>query len=268
MRVAVLGSGSRGNAIALTGRGRTVLVDAGFGPRTLGRRADAVGVDLTQLDAVVLTHEHGDHARGAAAVARRAGCRVYGSAGTLAALRHRMEGVDAVPLPTHAVVTVGPFLLRACRTSHDAREPVALLLGEARSGERVGIAYDLGRPTAQVRYLLREATCLILEANHDDLMLRTGPYPAAVRERIAGPGGHLSNREAAELLTELWHPGLHTVVLVHLSDRCNEPELASAAIQATLECRGFRGKVLVAGQDAPLAPFEVDAQQFSLDGLD
>jgi len=268
MRVAVLGSGSRGNAIALTSRGRTVLVDAGFGPRTLARRAEEVGVDLTQLEAVVLTHEHGDHARGAAAAATRARCPLYGSAGTLAALLPKLEGVGAVPLPTHQTVSAGPFLLRACRTSHDAREPVALLVGDPASGEQVGIAYDLGRPTVQVRYLLRAATCLILEANHDDLLLRTGPSPAAVRERIAGPGGHLSNRQAAELLDELWHPGLHTVVLAHLSDRCNEPALASAAVEATLRRRGYRGKVLVAEQNAPLIPFEVRAEQFALDGLD
>jgi phosphoribosyl 1,2-cyclic phosphodiesterase len=268
MRVAVLGSGSRGNAIALTSRGRTVLVDAGFGLRTLRQRAEVAGVDLTQLAAVVLTHDHGDHARGAAAVAQRAGCALYGSPGTLAALRRRTEHVEAVPLATHETVAVGPFALRACRTSHDAREPVALLLGEPTSGERVGIAYDLGRPTAQVRYLLREASCLILEANHDDLMLRTGPYPAAIRERIAGPGGHLSNREAAELLGELWHPGLHTVVLAHLSDRCNTPELAKAAVEPALKRRGFRGKLLVAVQNAPLVPFEVSAEQFALDGLD
>jgi phosphoribosyl 1,2-cyclic phosphodiesterase len=268
MRVAVLGSGSRGNAIAVSSRGRTVLVDAGFAARTLQQRAEAAGVDLERLEAVVLTHEHGDHTRGAAAIARRGGCAVYGSAGTLAALQDGMEGVETAPLPTHEAVAIGPFVVRACRTSHDARESVALLLGESRSGERVGIAYDLGRPTAQVRYLLREATCLVLEANHDDLLLRTGPYPAAVRERIAGPGGHLSNREAAELLTELWHPGLHTVVLAHLSHRCNTPELAKAAVEAALKRRGFRGSVLVAAQDSPLIPFEVKAQQYALDGLD
>ncbi len=268
MRVAVLGSGSRGNAIALSSRGRTVLVDAGFGARTLRQRADAVGIDLVRLDAIVLTHEHGDHARGAAQLARRAGCAVYGSPGTLAALGGQMERIAAVPLPTHRSVTVGPFVLRACRSSHDAREPVALLLAEPVSGERVGIAYDLGRSTAQVRYLLREATCLILEANHDDLLLRTGPYPPAVRERIAGPGGHLSNREAAELLGELCHPALHTVVLAHLSDRCNRPDLATAAVEATLSRHGFRGSVVVAQQDAPLVPLDVTADQFALDGLD
>lgn len=257
MRIAVLGSGSRGNAIAITAKGATLLIDAGFGIRTLKQRAQAVGIDLTSMAAVLLTHEHGDHARGAAAAARLAGCPVYASAGTLYALAGPLDGAATVHLPSHRPVAIGPFTVNACRTNHDAVEPLAITVHGPDPRRRVGLAYDLGRATSAVRHLLRGVSCLIVEANHDDLMLRTGPYPIVVRERIAGPGGHLSNREAAELVAQLSHGGLGTVVLAHLSDTCNRADIATNVVGTALRSRGYRGQVLVAPQDTPLGPFAV-----------
>lgn len=256
MRVAVLGSGSRGNSVALTVEDTTLLLDAGFPPRSLARRARQVDLDLTRLAAVVLTHEHGDHARGAQRLAVAAGCPVYASSGTLERYGNRLKGVELRPIPHLALQSIGPFTLTACRTSHDAAEPLAVSISGP-AGEKVGLAYDLGRATSVVRYLLRESECLILEANHDEALLSTGPYPATVRYRIAGPEGHLSNRAAAELVRDLWHPGLETVVLAHLSVTCNRPELARGAVRIALGAAGFRGELLVAEQDAPLTPFEV-----------
>jgi phosphoribosyl 1,2-cyclic phosphodiesterase len=257
MRVAVLGSGSRGNAVALSSNGETVLVDAGFGIKTLERRARASGITLDSLRAVLLTHEHGDHARGAARLSQRTGATVFGSTGTLDALRESLAHAPVYPLTPHEPVSVGRFTVTGVPTSHDAAEPLAFLVRDGSDGPSVGLAYDLGRPTQGVRYLLRQATCLVLEANHDDVLLRTGPYPASVRTRIAGPGGHLSNRDAAELASTLCHDALSTVVLVHLSDRCNTPYLAERAVRTGLERSGFRGRLLVAKQEEPLAPFEI-----------
>jgi phosphoribosyl 1,2-cyclic phosphodiesterase len=268
MRVAVLGSGSRGNAVLLASGATALLIDAGFGARTLERRARAVGIDLAELSGIILTHEHGDHARGAARLAQRVGCAVHGSPGTLAALAGELDGVECHPLLSHTAASFGPLSVEVCRTSHDAAESLAVAATETATGRRVAIAYDLGRPTQQVRYLLRGANCLVLEANHDDMLLRTGPYPAAVRERIAGPGGHLSNREAAELAAELCHPGLRTVVLAHLSDRCNRAELAVEAVRGSLAQRGFRGSVVAALQDEPLPMLELATEQYALEGLD
>lgn len=269
MQVAVLGSGSRGNAIALTADGFTVLVDAGFGIRTLNRRAQASGIDLRSLGAVLLTHEHRDHARGAAAAARRAGCPIYASRGTLGALAEALNGAATAALPARLPLVIGPFTVAACRTSHDAAESLALTVEGRDPGQRVGVAYDLGRATPAVQYLLRGVSCLIVEANHDDSMLRTGPYPAVVRERIAGPGGHLSNRDAAELVAELCHEELQTVVLAHLSDTCNNAELATAAVGGALRARGFGGRLLVAEQHVHLEPFAVGAtEQLRLDAWD
>ncbi len=270
MKVAILGSGSRGNAIAVTAEGSTLLIDAGFGIRTLQRRAQAVGIDFASVVAVLLTHEHGDHARGATAVARTARCPIYASPGTLRALEVTLDGATTALLPSRRPVTIGPFTVHACRTSHDAAEPLALAIHWRNPQLRVGVAYDLGRATAAVRNLLSGVCCLIVEANHDDRMLRTGPYPVVVRERIAGPSGHLSNREAAELVGELLHDGLQTVVLAHLSDVCNRRELAADVVGAALRSQGFRGRMLVAEQDAPLGPFAVGAgatEQLQFDAL-
>jgi phosphoribosyl 1,2-cyclic phosphodiesterase len=256
MNVTVLGSGSRGNALALETDGRALLVDAGFGARALVRRARRVGLDLSTLAGVFLTHEHGDHARGAAGLARRFGCPVYASRGTLRAMTRRLRDAVTVPLRLDEDVPIGPFTVRACRTAHDAAEPVCVAVRDGR-GRTLGVAYDLGRPPASLRHLFRHAGCLVVEANHDDALLRAG---------IAGPGGHLSNTAAATLLAALCHPGLRTVVLAHVSDACNRPGLALRAVRRALGASGFRGRVLVALQDRPLPTFAVaPAEQLSFE---
>lgn len=245
----MLGSGSRGNAIALRTDDAVMLIDAGFGPRALTRRAKLIDLSLEPLVGVALTHEHGDHARGAAALAARSGCPIIASPGTLQRLAPAARATG-IPLEPRRPLTVGPFTLEAARTNHDASEPFALAV-TGPDGSRVGIAHDLGRVTSAVRYLLRGCAVLVIEANHDEVMLRTGPYPASVRQRIAGSGGHLSNRAAAELAAEACGDELEAVVLVHVSEQCNQPALALETVQRALTRRGFRGRVLVAEQHVP-----------------
>lgn len=257
MKVAVLGSGSRGNAIALQDNGQLLLIDAGFGAKSLKRRATAAKVNLERVAAILLTHEHGDHSRGAAALARELDCPIYASAGTLRALTRRNKGLKTFEISPDETVTLNGAHIRTCFTSHDAAEPLAFGVESTSSGIRLGLAYDLGCSSVEVRGLLTGCDCLMVESNHDDTMLRNGPYPARVRYRIAGPGGHLSNRAAAQLLQDLVHEGLSTVVLLHLSDRCNRPELAVRDVGDALESRGFGGTLMVARQDRPLPLFDV-----------
>ena len=265
MKVAVLGSGSGGNALVIRTDNSTVLVDAGFGFPTLSRRAATIGFDIERVDSILLTHEHNDHVRGAAALARRVGCPVYGSPGTLAALSGTLEGASSRSLPEKGLVQIGPLDVVTCPTSHDAAQPLAFMLRERQTGATLGVAYDLGRPTAAILSLLADVTCLVLEANHDDHLLRTGPYPVIVRDRIAGPRGHLSNRAAADLAGDLVHRGLQTVVLAHLSERCNRAHLARETVGRALERSGFGGRLLVASQKRPLAFFDVGPTQYALD---
>jgi phosphoribosyl 1,2-cyclic phosphodiesterase len=265
MKIAVLGSGSRGNAVLVTSSAGTLLVDAGFGLSTLTRRAASVGMALDSLAGIVVTHEHGDHARGVAAAAAAAQCPVYASFGTLRALGLEPGEGPARSLDPAGTVAIGGFEVRAVRTSHDAAEPVALQVRDGGSGGRVGIAYDIGRFTPALRRLLSSVHCLILEANHDEHLLRTGPYPRHLRQRIAGPAGHLSNWQAGQVAAELCHDELETVVLAHLSEQCNRPDLARDTVGAALSARGFRGAVVVAAQETALEPITLRGKQLALD---
>jgi len=121
----------------------------------------------------------------------------------------------------------------------------------------VGVAYDVGSPTAALRLACRDLDALVLETNHDEVMLRASRYPPAVRARIAGSGGHLSNAQAAALAAEVAHAGLAVLVLAHLSDRCNTPELARRAVSDALAGTAFRGTILVASQHGPLPTVDV-----------
>jgi phosphoribosyl 1,2-cyclic phosphodiesterase len=253
----VLGSGSGGNCFAVESEGIALLVDAGFSAREVERRASTVGLALENIAAIVLTHEHGDHACGAARLAGTLGVPVLTSPGTWSALSGRMAAAEHRPLGLCVQAEVGPFVIQACPTSHDAAEPLAVAL-HAHDGISVGVAYDLGRPTAAVRYLLRNLSALVLEANYDEVALRTSRYPPTVQRRIAGSGGHLSNRAAAELLVELHHSDLAAVVLAHLSRQCNTADYARATVGPALRRAGFKGTLHVAEQDAPLAPIRVE----------
>jgi phosphoribosyl 1,2-cyclic phosphodiesterase len=256
MRLVALGSGSKGNAFALDTVDGVLLLDAGFSARELTRRAGGAGLDLDRLVGIALTHEHGDHAAGARRLARRFGVPIAGTEGTLRALRTRgMEPDQAVTLRSTSLAELGPFTIGVTRILHDAAEPAALAV-EWR-GARVGLAYDFGRPTMGLRYLFRRLDAVILEANYDEVMLRTSHYPPSVQHRIAGSGGHLSNSAAADLLGDLVHPGLAVVVLAHLSRQCNEPAAARGVVEPRLRARGFRGRLEVAVQDRALEPIAI-----------
>ena len=253
----VLGSGSRGNCIAITCDGATLLVDAGFSAREIERRARLSGLALDTVVGIAITHEHGDHVYGAARLARRLRVPVLTAPGTWNALRAGFcATTEHRPLGMCASAEVGPFVVHASPTSHDAAEPLALAV-HCTDGERIGVAHDLGRPTAGVRFLLRGLSAVVLEANHDELRLRTCGYPPSVQQRIASSTGHLSNRAAAELLADICHGGLGLVVLAHLSERSNEPAEALRVIEPALRRARFSGVLHVARQDEPLAPLEV-----------
>jgi len=266
MTLYVLGSGSAGNCFAVETEGVALLIDAGFSGREIERRAALVGLELSRVAGLALTHEHGDHARGAAGLARRLRVPILTGPGTWRRMAQTLEPAEHRPLGLCARGELGPFVIDACPTSHDASDPLAIVV-RSTNGVSVGLAYDLGRATTAVRYLLRRVSALILEANHDEVRLRTSEYPAVVQRRIAGAGGHLSNRAAAQLLAELHHPGLSIVVLAHLSRSCNTAAEARSTVVRALRRVGFRGVLHVADQEEPLPPIVVaqaEGTQFEL----
>ena len=254
MRVWVLGTGSRGNAVLLESGESRVLVDAGFPLRILADRLAAIGVAPDSIEAVVLTHEHTDHVKGACAGARRVGWTLHASEGTVRALPE-LGDADVSTFESGATLSLGRFDVRTVAVSHDAEEPIAVVATERRSGARAGVAYDLGATSDSLRGAFADLDVLILEANHDHDMLRSGPYPPCVQHRIASRSGHLSNRAAAALARACQHEALAQVVLAHLSDCCNTAELAHDAVSGALARTSFRGRVSVATQDGIAGPF-------------
>lgn len=253
MRFSVLGSGSRGNATLVT-NGRThLLVDAGFSRAETRRRLSESGLAPGDLSAIVLTHEHGDHARGAGVLARADGTPLWMTAGTRDASRRFLRGAETVhDLRAGRRARVGALRVLPFATLHDAAEPIAVVVEDPATGIRLGIATDLGRTTTQARHFLRGCHGLVVEANYDERLLWTqAPYPAAVKNRIASSHGHLSNQAAAGLVTDLWSPGLRAVVLAHVSEEANTRTHARQAVRESLRKRGFLGALHVAGAAAP-----------------
>jgi len=248
----MLGSGSKGNAVLLESRESRVLVDAGFAPRTLATRLAAVGVAPESIDALVVTHEHIDHVRGACAGAKRWGWALHASAGTVRA-HPELAAAGATTFEAGARITVGRFELTSVGTSHDAEEPVAVL-AEA-DGARAVVATDMGWVTSAVASACAGADILVLESNHDEGMLRLGPYPAYLKARIAGRKGHLSNVAAAAFARAMTHRDLRHLVLAHLSETNNAPEVALDTMRVALRGTRFRGGVCAAPQDGVLGPF-------------
>ena len=253
MRITVLGSGSRGNAVVIESGARRVLVDAGFSCRQLERRMALAGVEPSSLEALILTHEHSDHVCGAELFSRRYGLPVYGTEGTLQELPLRRPGNV---FRSGEKLEIAGFEVEPFAIPHDAREPVGLVL-EDREGRRVGLAADLGSRTRLAWGRLRELDVLILETNHDLTMLRDGPYPWALKQRVAGRHGHLSNREAAEGIPELVEDRLRWVVLYHLSQTNNLPALAAASVAEALDACGARAQTVVTNQHQPTPWLEV-----------
>lgn len=258
MKVTVLGSGSRGNAILVESGDTRLLVDAGFSGRDLERRLFEVEVDPGSLTALLVTHDHSDHTCGMGVVARRWGLPLYLTEPTRTVCRSLLDGSEDVRIYTSSTsVMIGDLVVTPFLTVHDAIDPVAVTVTEAASGEKLGIATDLGRATATVRAALRDCQMLVLEANHDEILLRESPYPWSVKARIGGSHGHLSNRAAAELAQEVHHEDLCAVVLAHLSENANDPELAHDTVGTTLSKLRFRGSVAVAPQQRPMEPVDI-----------
>ena len=217
-----------------------MLVDAGFSCRELTRRLSRVGVDAADLSAVVLTHEHVDHVRGARVLARRHDLPVYGSRGTLAVVGPSLEGVELRPRTVGEPFGHGDVEVTLVPVPHDAAEPTAVRLEVA--GRRVLVATDLGHFPWSLLEWGQDMDGLVLESNHDEGMLRNGPYPPHLKRRIRGPRGHLSNAESAAALRALLGPRTRGVLLGHLSQKNNTEELALDTVLEGVP-EGMRGGV-------------------------
>ncbi|RZT97883.1 MBL fold metallo-hydrolase [Rivibacter subsaxonicus] len=237
MRFRSLGSGSSGNATlveahdgAATSR---VLVDCGFTLRELEGRLARCGLAVDALEAVFVTHEHGDHVGCAIALARRHRVPLWMSRGTWRAIGEPVLDAGLLHIARDGeAITLAALELRPYTVPHDAAEPLQLSLDDG--VVRLGILTDAGSITDHLLQALRDCSALLLECNHDPQLLAASRYPASLKARIGGRLGHLANASAAEILRHVAHPGLRHVVAAHLSEQNNRPELASQALAAAL----------------------------------
>jgi len=247
MRFASLASGSRGNALIVEAGDTRLMLDCGLAPREIERRLARLDLAPADIDAILVTHEHSDHADGALAVARRHGVEVWLTHGTWRAIADRDVPDDSVRIiDSHTPFEIGGVEVRPFPVPHDAREPAQFVFSDG--ARRVGVLTDTGTSTPHIEAMLTGCAALVLECNHDARLLAAGSYPAWLKSRIGGAFGHLANQAAAQLLAALDTRNLQHIVAAHLSQENNTPDLAREALAGALNCEPEW--IGVAGQEA------------------
>ncbi|WP_089761218.1 MBL fold metallo-hydrolase [Halarsenatibacter silvermanii] len=250
LQMAVLASGSSGNSIYVAGEGTEILIDAGLSGREIKKRLERIERNPEDLDALLLTHEHSDHINGAGVLSRRYELPIFASPGTLSACSEKLGEVSlGGKISAGGSYRMGDLQVDCFSLPHDASEPIGFTI--ECGGDKFGLATDIGQVTEEIRTKLAGLDLLVLEANHDEDLLRTGSYPDFLKRRIRGQRGHLSNMEAARLLPQLLSfdgDRKPVIVLSHLSEENNRPELAYISVKNSLREAGWE-----VGEDVVLA---------------
>jgi phosphoribosyl 1,2-cyclic phosphodiesterase len=234
VRFCYLGSGSKGNAALVEAGGTRVMVDCGFSSAEVERRLARAGREPGDLDALLVTHEHGDHIGGVARFARRHSIPVWMTAGTFAGAPDR-DLPELRLFNCHETFCLGDLQITPVPVPHDAREPCQFVFGDG--GFRLGILTDTGHVTPHIIASLRDCDALMVECNHDPQMLACGPYPTALKARVGGRLGHLNNEQAAGLVERLETGRLQHLVAVHISEVNNTAALARRALARAVGAR-------------------------------
>lgn len=239
IQMAVLGSGSGGNATLVQCGSTRILVDAGLSAKQLVLRMEKLGVNPDELDGILVTHEHSDHARGIDVLLRQREIPVYTNAFTREALEYKMKSdISWKVFRSGQDFKLGELTVQSFRIPHDAAEPVGFVLNG--HGIQLGMVSDVGHVTHLMREQLRGSHAIYIEANYDEALLeRDTKRPWATKQRIASRHGHLSNNQTAEFLHEIACEKLDTVMLCHLSSDCNCPDIASRTVGDSLTQRGL-----------------------------
>lgn len=246
MRLCSIASGSSGNCVYVGSDATHLLIDAGISGKRIEAGVAELGLKLSEIDGIFVTHEHTDHISGLGVLARKYGLPIYGTAGTIAAIRHTQTLGQIDEELFHYIkadekCTVKDVTLYPIRTSHDAAEPVAYRISHDK--QKAAVITDLGCYNDYTVECLKDLDILYLEANHDIHMLQVGPYPYYLKQRILGEKGHLSNEAAGKLLSRLLHDNMQAVMLGHLSQENNLPELAyeSVRVEVTMSDTPYKG---------------------------
>lgn len=259
MILRTLASGSSGNCILIQSGTTAVLVDAGISCRKITQRLKACGLRPEELTGILITHEHTDHIAGLNVLLKSKHIPIYATEGTCQMLAQKCPSTapHLMVVPAASYFELGELTVTAFPTPHDAVDSVGYLLSDG--SRSAAIATDLGQVTDYIREIITEADLVLLESNHDIPMLRTGPYPYLLQERILGVLGHLCNEAAAEFAVHLAQNRTRTLLLAHLSKENNTPELAYSVVAEALEQAELldKVKVSVAPRDELSEAFEV-----------
>jgi len=239
LEVCVLASGSSGNCIYIASEKTRILIDAGLSAKQIAIRLEQIGVVPESINGICVSHEHGDHIGGIRVLQKRHGIPVYANAGTLNGIRRqpKSEEISVKIFQTGAAFDLGDITVEPFSVPHDAYEPVGFRL--TCMGVSVGSVTDIGMPTALVREKLKGCLAIVLEANHDEDLLREAPRPWPLKQRIRSRQGHLSNIDAARLISESATDALEHVYLAHLSSDCNTPDTAMRTVASQLRLDGL-----------------------------
>ncbi len=267
MRVSILASGSSGNITLLETQSTRLLVDCGLGKRETLARLAAIELSVDRIDGILITHEHADHCNGLPQMLGLWKAPLYVTEPTMDALHRalpdrlakRLRGLETIQSGQH--FSIGDIDVHAFQIPHDAADPIGFTFRT--NGTKMALVTDLGYMPQLVKVHLRDADCLLLESNHDLDMLKVGPYPWVVKQRVLSRTGHLSNHAVSEYLSdpEGFDARARYLVLAHLSQENNNPDLARLSAEEALDRRpaecAFHGEVLIATQDQALRPLEL-----------
>ncbi|MBM4152686.1 MAG: MBL fold metallo-hydrolase [Kiritimatiellaceae bacterium] len=244
IKICVLASGSSGNCTFVGSETTRILIDCGLSARKTAERLLEIGEQAEKIDAICVSHEHGDHIAGIRVFQKNHGTPVYANGGTLEAILRdpKQSGLTSRCFSTGSPFKIGDLTLEPFSIPHDAYEPVGFVIRTA--SHAVGVATDIGVVTNVIREKLRACCVVVIEANHDEMLVHQADRPWSLKQRILGNQGHLSNRAAADLMAEIAGDGLRHLFLAHLSSDCNSPQHARKAVETRLVQAGHTQVVI------------------------
>ncbi len=252
--VTVLGSGSRGNAMVVHGEKSNILLDAGFSCRQILKRIEDCGIDTASIEAILISHEHDDHVKGVRLLSRKLRAPIFCNRAAAGEVRNRgVEGRGIINIfSVGSPFVCGEFRITPFSVPHDARDTVGFRIDAG--GSRIGVATDLGYATQAVKHYLGECDLLVVESNHDPLMLRNSGRPWPLKQRINGRHGHLSNEDCMRMLGSVLASRTRRVIFAHASEECNSYSLVEEQAAGCMErLKRTDVQTMVARQNAPLS---------------
>lgn len=243
-----LASGSKGNCIYLGTANTKILIDAGLSAKAIKLKLEEIGVDLADIDAILITHEHGDHIQGLKVLAYKLGIPVLANHETAKGIVENFHDCPRFKIfSTGETFSFGDLEIHPFSVQHDTLDPVAFTVRV--NGLKLGFCTDLGFVTTLVSNKLRDCDYLYIEANHQPSMVHASPRPMVYKQRVLSRTGHLSNEACGNLLSQIAHSGLKHVHLAHLSSECNTPDVALNVVKSILETHGIRLDISIAPQE-------------------